>query len=102
MAVDGDVKTVSSYSVGLGFRWPVPYGLLHAIETRKWMEALWAFWVPGKGLKSDLRISDPVPLLAEAVFALKRIGSLQRGHFSGDNSLRRMNSVRDRNIQKRH
>jgi predicted ATP-grasp superfamily ATP-dependent carboligase len=102
MAVDGDVKPVSSYEVGLGFRWPVPYGLLHAFETGRWMDALWKFWGPRKGVKSDMRISDPLPLAAEAVFALKRIGSLKRGHFSGRNSLLRIHSVRDRGRQKRH
>jgi predicted ATP-grasp superfamily ATP-dependent carboligase len=101
MAVDGDIMPVSSYEVGLGFRWPVPYGLLHAVETRRWVGTLWEFWGPGKGVKSDVRISDPLPLLAEAVFALKRIGSLQRGHFGDRHSLERINALVDRDNPER-
>lgn len=35
MAIHGDVESVTDYRVGLQFRWPVPYALLHALEPRR-------------------------------------------------------------------
>lgn len=93
MAMDGDIAPVTSYKIGLHFRWPAPYGLLHAAETGKWLRTFWEFFYPHPGLKSDLRISDPMPFIAETLFALKRMGSWYRGRSGLNDTLRRMNLI---------
>ncbi len=96
MAVEGDIEPVDSYKVGLQFRWPVPYGLLHAAETRTWIRTLWEFFGPRRGVHSDLTASDPLPMIAEILFALSRMGSRRRIPIAADSTLQRMHSVSER------
>ncbi|MGB5660033.1 MAG: ATP-grasp domain-containing protein [Thermoanaerobaculia bacterium] len=80
MAIHGDIESVTDYRVGLQFRWPVPYALLHALESRRSWSSLWRFLRPSHEIRSDLWLTDPLPWLAESAFAVQRMAhrSVQR------------------------
>jgi len=90
LAADGDVSSAFDYSSGMGFRWPVPLGWLQATSSGHLAANLWRFLVPrtllGRGsvtdLRSDLRISDPVPHLAELLY-LAQLGWERRSLRTG-------------------
>jgi hypothetical protein len=62
------------------------------MDTGKWLRALWEFFGPRPGAKSDLRVSDPLPLIAEIFFAWRRIGSAPIGRFRNKDEIRRINT----------
>ncbi|MFC2164600.1 ATP-grasp domain-containing protein [Acidobacteriota bacterium] len=69
MALDGDVSPVFDYQVGMRYKWTLPYGFLYALESdRKW-HYLWEFLSFNSHTRSDIWLSDPFPLLAEALLA---------------------------------
>jgi predicted ATP-grasp superfamily ATP-dependent carboligase len=73
MAARGDVETQLDYRVGLRFRWPFPYAILHAMETGRWAGAFKDFLAPRKATRSDLVVTDPMPLIMEFYYTLERL-----------------------------
>jgi predicted ATP-grasp superfamily ATP-dependent carboligase len=73
MAAEGDVKAQLDYQVGLRYRWPFPYAILHAMETGRWLGAFKDFIVPRKATRSDLLITDPMPMIMELFYTLERL-----------------------------
>jgi hypothetical protein len=63
MAVDGDIDPAFEYLVGLRYIWPFPWRL------RK----LWPLVLLDSNLKSDLWLTDPLPLLAEILYYFRRL-----------------------------
>jgi predicted ATP-grasp superfamily ATP-dependent carboligase len=63
MAVDGDVAPRAEYRVGLRFRWPLPWNL-RAVVLRPGLRSIAAMWPLAPGLRTDLRITDPLPHVA--------------------------------------
>jgi predicted ATP-grasp superfamily ATP-dependent carboligase len=68
LAMDGHIATELEYEKGLGYRWMIPFAILHARERRS-LRALWNVVRSRPRTSSDLRASDPLPHLAEAVLA---------------------------------
>jgi len=93
LAEQGDVPMTTSYKVGLTFRWPVPYGVLHAVETGQWLHTLREFFAPRRALKSDLWATDLLPFLAEIAFACARLVSRVNAPRAQNAALRRMEEV---------
>jgi len=73
VALEEPVPAPKRYQIGLRYRWPLPYGLLHAMLPGRRGEALRAFFLPQKGTLSDLRLDDPLPHVIEALSAARRI-----------------------------
>ena len=73
MAVRGDIAIQTEYTVGLRYRWPLPYGFLHAYETRRVAESLRVFFGPARSTRSDLCWDDPLPAVAEGLWTLRRM-----------------------------
>ncbi len=73
MAMDGDVPAQAGYRKGLRYRWPFPYGLLHAMESEQPLQAMRKFFGPARNTCSDVRWDDPLPALAEATYTLQRM-----------------------------
>jgi len=71
MAVDGDVDPVWQYDVGVKQWWPIPYAFRYArargVDRRLLRELV---RVPRR-LRSDLTPSDPMPLVADLVGAVR-------------------------------
>ena len=72
LALDGDIQAQSGHQVGLRFRWPFPFALL-ALTSASPLAVAREFYMPARNTLSDLSIRDPLPHLAEAVYALRRI-----------------------------
>jgi predicted ATP-grasp superfamily ATP-dependent carboligase len=72
LALDGDVPAQSGHRVGMRFRWPIPFGLL-AFRSASPRAVAREFFMPARDTYSDFSIRDPLPHLAEAVYALRRI-----------------------------
>jgi predicted ATP-grasp superfamily ATP-dependent carboligase len=80
LAVDGDVEPVTSYRVGLRFRWPFPHGLRYVRQEASPWRAAWDFFGPARSTAWDLWASDPAPHLAEGwLLARERWQSGRRG-----------------------
>ena len=81
LAMDGDIPTQTYYRKGLRYRWPVPYGILNALESQQPLRALWTFFGPARTTtRSDLRWDDPMPVFAEVAYMIQRMskrGSLR-------------------------
>jgi predicted ATP-grasp superfamily ATP-dependent carboligase len=73
MAAEGDVEAQLDYQVGLRFRWPFPYVFLHPMETGRWLGSFKDFLVPRKATRSDLVITDPMPLIMDVYYTLQRL-----------------------------
>jgi predicted ATP-grasp superfamily ATP-dependent carboligase len=73
VALEKPVGVTGKYEVGLRYRWPLPYGLLHAMMPGKRREAMRAFFLPQNEMRSDLRLDDPLPHIVEALSAARRI-----------------------------
>jgi len=65
MAVEGDVEPVVDYEVGMEYRWILPHAVLHAAESERPWRSLWAWVRPRRGLRSEIRWTDPAPHLGE-------------------------------------
>jgi predicted ATP-grasp superfamily ATP-dependent carboligase len=85
MAVEGDVDPVFAYDVGVQQWWPFPYALRYARANGiDWRMLRQLLRVPRR-LRSDLRVSDPMPLVADLAGAVRirlknrrgRVGPLQ-------------------------
>lgn len=72
LALEGDIRAQPGHQVGLRFRWPIPFGLL-ALRSASPLAVLREFCMPARNTHSDLSIRDPLPHLAEAVYALRRL-----------------------------
>ncbi len=72
MAMDGDVKPQYDYRVGLRYRWPFPFAILYAMETGRWAASFRDFLLPRSSTRSDLSLSDPMPLIMEFWYTLDR------------------------------
>jgi len=68
IALEGNVKAIQSYKVGLRYRWPFPHGWRHARQQEHRWRSLWRFLKPQRNTCSDLRLFDLRPHLAEAYF----------------------------------
>lgn len=73
MARDGDIPEQMEYRVGLRYRWPFPYAILHVRETGRWLGAVRDFLLPHRATRSDLSLSDPVPLIMEFAYTARRV-----------------------------
>jgi predicted ATP-grasp superfamily ATP-dependent carboligase len=80
MEVEGDVKPVFEYNVGLRHRWAFPYGLMYTREAGGGLRPLLEFFRYETRTKSDLLLSDPLPFLSDFYF-------LFRGFFNRYTSL---------------
>lgn len=80
MALEGDIEPMFDYRTGVGFRWPLPLGLLAALTSERPLSSLGRLLAPnasgGKRTQSDLRLFDPAPHIAELVYLGMR--ALQR------------------------
>ena len=73
MAAEGDVESQSQNQVGLRYRWPFPFAILHVMETGKWTGAAKTFLMPRKSTLSDMTITDPMPLIMEVLCSIGRL-----------------------------
>ncbi|MBM3788737.1 MAG: hypothetical protein FJW35_00135 [Acidobacteria bacterium] len=73
LALGLPVRAPERYRVGLQYRWPLPFGLLLALQRESRPGAIRSFFLPRRGMLSDFRISDPAPHIHEAIFSLYRI-----------------------------
>ena len=72
MAMGERIPARPAYRVGLRYRWPFPYALLHAMETGRWWGAFRDFVVPRRATRSDISFSDPMPLFMELAYTFNR------------------------------
>jgi biotin carboxylase len=82
MAVAGDVDPVWRYRVGVQQWWPIPYAFRYARENGVDWRMLRQLLRVSRRLRSDLRLSDPGPLVADLVGAI-RIQRKQRRRAAG-------------------
>jgi predicted ATP-grasp superfamily ATP-dependent carboligase len=75
MAVDGDVPRQSGYRIGARYRWPFFLGLLHVKQSARRLAALKDMFGPSPDTGGDWRWSDPLPHVAEACYAVRRMWS---------------------------
>ncbi|MDZ7637537.1 MAG: ATP-grasp domain-containing protein [Bryobacterales bacterium] len=75
LALDGDIEPVTGYRLEQRFRWPLPFALL-ALKHRAPWDVVREFFLPARGVTSDLRWSDPLPHLAEIAFAVRRLSGI--------------------------
>jgi hypothetical protein len=87
MEISGCFGGTLDLAIAAGINFP-----LHAMDTGKWLRTLWEFGIPRPGVKSDLRVSDPLPLIAEILYAWKRIQSSRFGRFRNIDELSRINA----------
>ncbi|MBK9166629.1 MAG: ATP-grasp domain-containing protein [Bryobacterales bacterium] len=73
MALDGGIDPQPPGPAGVRYRWPLPLGLLHALQSGETWPALRDLFAPCPGAGGDWRWSDPAPQAAEAVYALRRM-----------------------------
>ena len=64
MAVDGDIKPVFKYKVGLKYKWIFPYGLLYFIQSKNKFKNLKELFRFDANTKYDIHISDLLPHVA--------------------------------------
>ncbi|MGD8346712.1 MAG: ATP-grasp domain-containing protein, partial [Lysobacterales bacterium] len=67
MARDGDIPEQMDYRAGLRYRWPFPYAIL------RWLGATRDFLLPRRATRSDLSLSDPMPLIMEFAYTARRV-----------------------------
>ena len=63
MAGGDDICPELGYRVGLRYRWPFPYAIKYARQTDRPWRSVWEFVRPGRGICSDIQLSDPLPHL---------------------------------------
>ncbi len=73
MAAEGDIEAHSHYRVGLRYRWPFPYAILHAMETGRWGRTVKDFLIPRRSTRSDIEWTDPMPMFMEVFYAMQRL-----------------------------
>jgi predicted ATP-grasp superfamily ATP-dependent carboligase len=78
MAMEGDIEPRWDYRVGARYRWPAPLGLLHIAQAPRKAEAVWSLFGPARDAGGDWWWSDPVPVLAEVGYALRRMWGRKR------------------------
>lgn len=78
IALHGDIEPVFRYRVGLRYRWPIPYVILNARQSKRPCWSVWQFIRPERDTLSDLWLGDPTPWLAEARYAVDRIRTRRR------------------------
>jgi predicted ATP-grasp superfamily ATP-dependent carboligase len=79
LALHGDFESPSSYQPGRHFRWPLPFALLALREGGSLREVYREFFRPGPDKAFDIQLRDPLPHLAEILFAARRLS-----HLGGD------------------
>jgi len=72
MAAEGDIQSQSHFQVGLRYRWPFPFAILHAMETGRWGGAAKDFLLPRKSTRSDIELTDPMPTIMDVFYAVQR------------------------------
>lgn len=78
LALDGDIAPTSDYRRGARYRWTFPLGLLHAAQSGDPWQALRAIVHPSRDVGGDWHWTDPVPQLAESMYALRRMWHRRR------------------------
>ncbi len=73
MALGLPVRAPDRYRVGLQYRWPLPYSLLLFLRPETRRRALKSFFLPARGMVTDVQLDDLAPHLWEAAFALYRM-----------------------------
>lgn len=61
IAVEGDCEPQFDYPVGRIYRWPFPHLFARTLREEHKLKALKDFFFPGKGVKNDIQLSDPLP-----------------------------------------
>lgn len=72
LALEGDVAPVFDYEVGLLYRFPFPFGLFALGDRETRGRAARDFFAPRRATRSDLRWTDPLPVVAEFLFIARR------------------------------
>lgn len=72
LAIDKPVDPMWSYREIVGFCWPVPLGCLAALFSDDPLANLRRVLLPDPRTRTDLRLSDPLPHLAEVVYLVQR------------------------------
>jgi predicted ATP-grasp superfamily ATP-dependent carboligase len=78
LAVDGDVTQQSDYRVGARYRWPVPLGLLHTMQSDNRWGAVKDLFGPAPDCGGDWRWTDPLPHIAEVRYTIGRMWRRRR------------------------
>ena len=78
LALGEDVPPAFDYAVGQRYRFPFPFGLLALGEGGCRWRTVRDFFVPGRGVCSDVEWRDPLPHLAEAVYVARRAWERRR------------------------
>jgi predicted ATP-grasp superfamily ATP-dependent carboligase len=73
MAAEGDIEPHLHFQVGLRYRWPFPFAILHAMETGRWGGAAKDFLIPRRSTHSDIELTDPLPTIMEVFYAAQRL-----------------------------
>ncbi len=73
LARDGDVEPVLDHEVGVRYRWPLPFGVVAVLRGLNRREALSTFFMPARGVHSDISLSDPLPTLGQLWWAVKEL-----------------------------
>jgi predicted ATP-grasp superfamily ATP-dependent carboligase len=79
LALHDELKSPPSYQPGRHFRWPLPFALLALREGASMREIYREFFEPGPDKAFDIQLRDPLPHLAEILFAARRLS-----HLGGD------------------
>ena len=77
VAMELPIEPRYNFEPGLRYRWVYPYGLLSLLRGESFRETLIDFFLPSPNTRSDLWLTDPMPTLAELIYAVRR--TLDRG-----------------------
>jgi predicted ATP-grasp superfamily ATP-dependent carboligase len=72
LAMEGEIAP-TPYQVGRRFRWPMPFAFLALRDGGTLREVIREFVLPAPGSAVDLQLRDPMPHLAEILFAVRRV-----------------------------
>lgn len=75
VALEQKVEVPSHFPIGARYRWTHPYGLLSLLRGEPFLNIIRDFFLPHSGAHNDLWLSDPIPHLAEVIYALKRMAA---------------------------
>lgn len=72
LALGEDITGPADYTGGLRYRFPFPFGLLALAERGSRRQSLRDFFAPRRDTFSDLKWSDPLPVMAEVLYIGQR------------------------------
>jgi len=89
MALDGDIKPIMKYEVGIKFRWIFPGEILYLLSAEDKNQALKEFIKFGRNnTKYDLRMTDPFPNLFQGALTVRDVIRLLRNKYFTQHNLR--------------